>query len=121
MGSEPILVVEDNEQNMELATFLLEEGGYAVARASTLDEARAFLRTHTPRLVLLDMNVAGADGLTLVAEWRRLPVAFPIVALTAHAMRGDRERFLAGGCDGYISKPINTRTFLEEVSRFLPR
>ena len=69
----------------------------------------------------MDMNVAGADGLSLVTEWRRQPaLAFPIVALTAHAMRGDRERFLAGGCDGYISKPINTRTFLEEVGRPSP-
>ncbi len=65
--------------------------------------------------------MAGADGLTLVAELRADPAnRFPIVAITAHAMRGDRERFLAGGCDGYISKPINTRTFLDEVAGQIP-
>ncbi len=122
MSAETIVIVEDNEQNMELASFLLEEAGYQVGRAGTLEEARRVLAEAAPTLLLMDMNVAGADGLTLVSELRRDPAnRFPIVALTAHAMRGDRERFLAGGCDGYISKPINTRTFLEEVSRFLSR
>ena len=122
MPSDVILVVEDNEQNMELASFLLEEAGYDVRRATTLDEARRVLAGERPDLLLMDMNVAGADGLTLVTELRGNPGhRFPIVALTAHAMRGDRERFLAGGCDGYIAKPINTRTFLEEVGRYLPR
>ncbi len=122
MPGEVIVIVEDNEQNMELASFLLEEAGYVVRRAGTLEDARNVLAAGQPHLLLMDMNVAGADGLTLVAELRRPNAStFPIVALTAHAMRGDRERFLAGGCDGYISKPINTRTFLEEVVRFLPR
>ncbi len=121
MPGEVIVIVEDNEQNMELASFLLEEAGFQVQKAGTLEEARSLLAGPAPTLLLMDMNVAGADGLTLVGELRRRPQSsFPIVALTAHAMRGDRERFLAGGCDGYISKPINTRTFLEEVVRFLP-
>ncbi len=121
MSGEVIVIVEDNEQNMELASFLLEEAGFEVRRAGTLEEARRVLAAGPPHLLLMDMNVAGSDGLTLVAELRGDPGnRFPIVALTAHAMRGDRERFLAGGCDGYISKPINTRTFLEEVARFLP-
>jgi CheY-like chemotaxis protein len=120
--ADTILIVEDNEQNMELASFLLEEAGLDVRKATTLQAARVELEGSEPDLVLMDMNVAGVDGLTFVAELRCDPRhRFPIVALTAHAMRGDRERFLAGGCDGYISKPINTRTFVDEVSRYLPR
>ena len=120
MPSDVILVVEDNEQNMELASFLLEEAGYDVLRARDGAEARERLRDGQPALVLMDINLAGEDGLDLVAEIRaaRGP-SVPIVALTAHAMRGDRERFLAGGCDGYISKPISTRTFVEDVERYL--
>jgi CheY-like chemotaxis protein len=119
---EVILIVEDNEQNMELASFLLEEAGYEVRRAATPEEARAQLAPGAPSLVLMDMNLGGVDGLQLVAEIRSRPGGtMPIVALTAHAMRGDKERFLAGGCDGYISKPISTRTFLADVERFLQR
>jgi two-component system cell cycle response regulator DivK len=119
--AEAILIVEDNEQNMELASFLLEEAGYDVRKASNAEEARAELARQRPALVLMDMNLGGVDGLQLVSELRQgLADRVPIVALTAHAMRGDRERFLAGGCDGYISKPISTRTFLSEVERYLP-
>jgi CheY-like chemotaxis protein len=115
-----ILIVEDNEQNMELASFLLEEAGFDVRKAMNPEEARRALLGRRPALVLLDMNLGGVDGLDLVSEIRRGPVGdVPIVALTAHAMRGDRERFLAGGCDGYISKPISTRSFVGDVRRYL--
>jgi two-component system cell cycle response regulator DivK len=121
VSADVILIVEDNEQNMELASFLLEEAGYEVRRAMSPEEARQQLDESRPAIVLMDMNLGGADGLTLVAEIRRRPDGqMPIVALTAHAMRGDRERFLAGGCDGYISKPISTRTFVSDVRRHLP-
>jgi two-component system, cell cycle response regulator DivK len=107
---------------MELASFLLEEAGYEVRKAMTPEQARAELEQGRPALVLMDMNLSGVDGLALVGEIRRGPVPdVPIVALTAHAMRGDRERFLAGGCDGYISKPISTRTFLKDVEKFMER
>lgn len=120
MPDRVVLIVEDNEQNMELASYLLEEAGLKVRRATTLEEARQELLEERPDVVLMDMNLGGVDGLTLVSEIRSRPEnRFPVVALTAHAMRGDRERFLAGGCDGYISKPINTRTFLGEVQRHL--
>lgn len=117
-----ILVVEDNEQNLELTVFLLEEAGHALRVARSLDEARALLRDEVPELVLLDMNVAGEDGMALVAEIRQEPrlVRVPVLALTAHAMRGDRERFLEGGCDGYLAKPIEVRTFLAAVEGHLP-
>lgn len=114
-----ILLVEDNEQNMELASFLLEEAGFEVVPAAGVDEARRALAERPPDLILMDMDLGGADGLSLVAELRRQGPRLPILALTAHAMRGDRERFLAGGCDGYIAKPIDTRSFASEVRRHL--
>jgi len=117
-----VLLVEDNEQNMELASFLLEEAGWTVVTAMSFEEARRELARQTPDVVLMDMELRGLDGLSLVAEFRRGGgPRFPILALTAHAMRGDKERFLAGGCDGYISKPIDTKTFAAEVARYLAR
>jgi len=115
--ADTILVVEDNEQNLELVEFLLEEAGLQVWKARDAEEARARLAAGRPDLVLMDMQLPGTDGLSLVEEIRRDPVSgrLPILALTAHAMRGDRERFLAGGCDGYIAKPINVATFVDEV------
>ena len=119
MARARILLVEDNEQNMELASFLLEEAGWAVATAMSFEEARRELARATPDIVLMDMELRGLDGLILVAEIRDGGGRFPILALTAHAMRGDKERFLAGGCDGYIPKPIDTRTFAAQVARHL--
>ena len=118
-----VLLVEDNEVNLELAAFLLEEAGFAVDCARDLPEARRALQGPPPDLVLMDMNLKGADGLELVAELREDPRlrALPVLALTAHAMRGDRERFLAAGCDGYIAKPIDVKSFVPEVVRHLRR
>ena len=116
-----ILVIEDNEQNLELVEFLLEEAGWSVRRAMDPEAARRELALAKPDLILMDMDLPGTDGLTLVAEFRRdaATAAVPIVALTAHAMRGDRERFLNGGCDGYIAKPIDVNTFVRDVRRIL--
>lgn len=116
-----ILVVEDNEQNLELVEFLLDEAGMTVWAARDATEARAQLAAGQPDLVLMDMQLPGTDGLTLVEEIRRIPATagLPILALTAHAMRGDRERFIAGGCDGYIAKPINVASFVAEVEAAL--
>jgi two-component system cell cycle response regulator DivK len=119
--SRRVLVVEDNEQNLELVEFLLEEAGMDVRRAMDAEAALAEFSREVPDLVLLDMDVAGTDGLSLVAEFRTRAAGKPILALTAHAMRGDRERFLQGGCDGYIAKPINVATFVVEVEKYLSR
>jgi CheY-like chemotaxis protein len=117
-----VLLVEDNEQNLELAQFLLEDAGCAVTVARDAAGARAAF-SHAPRpdVVLMDMHLPGADGLTLVRELRATPALaqVPIIAVTAHAMRGDRERFLAGGCDGYITKPIRPSTFVAEIEALL--
>jgi two-component system cell cycle response regulator DivK len=117
-----ILVVEDNEQNLELVEFLLEESGASVRKARDASEVWEQLALGVPDLILMDMQLPEADGLTLVAQIRRDPVLanVPVIALTAHAMRGDRERFIAGGCDGYISKPINVDSFVAEVCALLP-
>jgi CheY-like chemotaxis protein len=112
-----ILIVEDNRQNLELVQFLLEEVGIRVRSAGDARGARAELERERPDLVLMDMQLPGTDGLELVAELRQDPRfrSLPIVALTAHALRGDRERFLGGGCDGYIAKPIDVSTFAMQV------
>lgn len=116
-----ILLVEDNEQNLELATYLLEEAGYEVAPARDARSVRAAFDGPAPSLVLMDMHLPGSDGLNLVRELRTRPdwKAVPVIALTAHAMRGDRERFLAGGCDDYIAKPVDTASFARQIAERL--
>ncbi|MGE0639359.1 MAG: response regulator [Thermoanaerobaculia bacterium] len=123
MSGELIWVVEDNDQNFELVDYLLSENGYRVLRARDGGEVRRLLSGEAPHLVLLDMNLPSGSGLDIVGELRHSPLVLsaPIVAVTAHAMRGDRERFLAAGCDEYISKPIETSTFLETVRALLDR
>ena len=120
-GVKTILVIEDNVQNLELVEFLLDEAGYEVRKAMDAEEARVEMGKGLPDLVLLDIHLPGCDGLTLVSEFRKQPgsEALPIIALTAHAMRGDKERFLAGGCNGYIAKPIDVATFIDDVESFL--
>jgi len=116
-----VLLVEDNEQNLELAQFLLEEAGHEVVAARDAGEARAAWASHQPDIVLMDMHLPGTDGMSLVRELRATPALarVPIIAVTAHAMRGDREQFLAGGCDGYIAKPIRPATFVAEIEAML--
>ncbi len=116
-----ILVVEDNRQNLELVEFLLEEAGHTIRAATDADELRTQVDQKVPDLVLMDIQLPGVDGLTLVAELRgrRATQDVKIIALTAHAMRGDRERFLEAGCDGYISKPVDIATFVGQVEEYL--
>ena len=121
-GPAMILIVEDNEANRLLAGAVLEREGYRVEMAGNAEEALQKLANRSPDLILMDVQMPGMDGLTLT---RRLKgdartAAIPVVALTALAMMGDRERTLEAGCSGYISKPINTRTFASEVSKYLP-
>jgi CheY-like chemotaxis protein len=123
VSDRPIWVIEDNDLNFELVEFLLAERGYRVERARDRSELPRLAAGPAPALVLLDMNLPSGSGLDLVNELRRIPGAAtrPIIALTAHAMRGDRERFLAAGCDDYVSKPIDTGRFLAVVERALAR
>jgi two-component system cell cycle response regulator DivK len=116
-------VVEDNDQNFELVDFLLGEAGWSVRRASDGAGFVRLLAGAPPDLVLLDMHLPDVAGLDLLARLRadRRFAGVPVIALTAHAMRGDREKFLAAGCDGYLSKPIETSTFVAAVEASLER
>ena len=118
-----VLVVEDNDMNMQLVEYLLEEGGYTTVKATSGEEALEVARSAVPRpdLVLMDIHLPGMDGLSVVREMKAdaRTSAIPILALTAHAMRGDRDRFLESGCDGYISKPIESALFLAAVAGYL--
>lgn len=122
MRSGLILLVEDNEANQLLASSVLELSGYSVEVAGDANEARSILGRCAPDLILMDIQLPGIDGLTFVKQLKAEPATagIPVVALTARAMSGDRERSLAAGCNGYIPKPINTRTFVSEVRKFLP-
>src|SRR5437763_8788371 len=117
-----VLVVEDNDMNMQLVEYLLEEGGYQIVKAASGEEALSIARTGDPvDLILMDIHLPGIDGLSVVREMKTDAVtsAIPILALTAHAMRGDKDRFLEAGCDGYISKPIDVKTFLTSIRSYL--
>ena len=116
-----ILIIEDNEQNLYLATFILEKHGYQVIQARDGSEGIRLAGQCRPDLVLLDIQLPGMDGYE-VAQKLRSNLALdgvPIVAVTSYAMVGDRERALATGCSGYIEKPINPDTFVAEVEAHL--
>jgi len=116
-----VLVVEDNEVNQLLTASVLEREGFAVDLARTSSEAMERIRTHRPDVILMDVQLPGMDGLSFTRKLKADPVtaAITIVAVTAHAMAGDREQTLAAGCAGYISKPIDTRTFGRQIREFL--
>lgn len=116
-----ILLIEDNEQNLYLATFLLEKGGHTVVPARSGPEGIDLARRLQPDLIILDIQLPGMDGYEVAQALRRMAAlqAVPIVAVTSYAMVGDRQRSLAAGCTGYIEKPINPETFLAEIEAYL--
>ena len=116
-----ILVVEDNETNQMLAVAVLERDGYRVVVAGNASEAREQIKTEIPRLILMDVQLPGEDGLAFTRKLKRNPTTspIPIVAMTAHAMHGDAEQAIQAGCSGYIAKPIDTRALAEQVRRYL--
>jgi CheY-like chemotaxis protein len=116
-----VLVVEDNEMNMQLVEYLLEEGGFQILKASSGEEALKLTNENVPDLILMDIHLPGMDGLSVVKRMKESDRTsrIPILALTAHAMRGDRDRFLQAGCDGYISKPIDVKTFVPSIQRYI--
>jgi CheY-like chemotaxis protein len=116
-----ILVVEDNPLNRLLVHDILELRGHAVVEAATVDEARELLQRERPDLLLLDVQIPGGGGEAVIREVRqRAELAdLPIVAVTSLAMPGDRERLLSIGFQGYLSKPIDTRTFAAAVESYL--
>ena len=120
--SRTVLLIEDNEQNRYLTTFLLARSGYAVATAVDGPAGIAMARAETPDLILLDIQLPGMDGYAVARALRQIPAlaSTPIIAVTSYAMVGDREKSLESGCDGYIEKPINPETFVSEIERVAP-
>jgi CheY-like chemotaxis protein len=118
---EPILIVDDNPANLKLVRVLLTSEGYDVRCATDAEEAMAVLQRFWPRLILMDLQLPGMDGLTLTRQLKTDPATRDILvlALTAYAMTGDEEKALEAGCDGYITKPIDTRNLAREIARYL--
>ena len=117
-----ILVVEDNERNLKLLRDLLEYEGYDVRVARTGEDAVTLAVKDPPDLVLMDLQLPGIDGVEALHRLRESPrtVDVPVVAVTAQAMKQDRERVLQAGFNGYVEKPISVRAFPDQVRRFLP-
>ncbi|HXG51271.1 MAG TPA: response regulator [candidate division Zixibacteria bacterium] len=112
MAGERILIVDDNPLNMKLVRVLLEGEGYEVRTASDAEEALRVLQEFHPRMILMDIQLPGIDGLELTRRLKNDPATrdIKILGLTAYAMKGDEERILSAGCDGYIPKPVDTRS-----------
>jgi CheY-like chemotaxis protein len=121
MAGEPILIVDDTPVNLKLTRILLVNEGYTVLTAASAEEALEVLRSYRPRLILADIQLPGMDGLEMTRlikqDERTRDIA--VVALTAFAMKGDEQKAMDAGCDGYITKPIDTRTLGERIRQLL--
>jgi two-component system cell cycle response regulator DivK len=124
MPSKPILYIEDNFHNRRLVRKILASRGFRLLEAETGLEGLAMLREARPPLVLLDIGLPDIDGLEVITRIRAdddpVVASVPVIAITASAMRGDRERFLEMGCDDYLSKPLHALELIELVQRHYP-
>jgi two-component system, cell cycle response regulator DivK len=118
-----VLLIEDNEQNRYLTTFLLETYGYEVTQASDGARGIRLAEIILPQLILLDIQLPAMDGYAVARELRKNPMLkdIPIVAVTSYAMPGDRKKTIDAGCNGYIEKPINPETFVVEIEAYLDK
>lgn len=116
-----LLIIEDNEQNYYMMRFLLEKNGFTIIGAKTGREGIEKALHHKPRAILLDIQLPEMDGYAVAAELKKWDEIreVPIIAVTSYAMVGDRERILAAGATGYIEKPIDPETFVEEIRKYL--
>ena len=116
-----VLIIEDNEQNLYLVTFLLESKGYEVIPARDGYSAIDLIKSVKPDVILLDIQLPGMDGFEVLSIIRGLPqfAQVPIIAVTSHAMAGDRNRMLNAGCTDYIEKPIDPDSFVNQIERNL--
>lgn len=121
MRGEPILIVDDNPANLKLARVLLTGEGFEARTALNAEEALVLLREFRPKLILMDIQLPGMDGLELTRRLKSDPSTRDIVilALTAYAMKGDEERAREAGCDGYVTKPIDTRALPGVLAGYL--
>ncbi len=115
------LVIEDNEDNMELITFILEENGFRTLRAETGRKGIDLALHARPDFILLDIQLPDIAGPEVLRRIRASATAarIPVIAVTSHAMAGDREKLLAAGCDGYIEKPIDPTSIIAQIRRFI--
>jgi two-component system, cell cycle response regulator DivK len=123
MAGELILIVEDNEKNLKLVRDLLRFKGYRTLEAGTAAEGLRLAAEHRPELILMDIQLPDMDGGAALSQLRAAPstAGIAVVALTAQAMGGDRERLLGAGFDGYLTKPISIKEFPDQVRRFCER
>ncbi|HEX5059713.1 MAG TPA: response regulator [Kofleriaceae bacterium] len=118
---ERVLIVDDNPTNLKLVSFLVKANGYEVDTAIDADAAIAAIAAQRPRVILMDLQLPGIDGLELTRRLKADPATrdISIIAVTAYAMKGDQERARAAGCDDYVTKPIDTRALPELIARYV--
>ncbi len=118
-----ILIVDDNPLNLKLVSYLMQASGYAVRTAVDAASASVEVRDHRPNVILMDLQLPGVDGLSLTRQLKENPDTKDIVviAVTAYAMKGDRERAIAAGCDDYVTKPIDTRALPTLIAKYVER
>jgi two-component system, cell cycle response regulator DivK len=123
MAGEPILIIDDNPQNLKLARLILANQGYDVRTAVDAEQALETLGSFRPRLILMDLQLPDMDGLALTRKLKGDPLRreIPIVALTAYAMKGDEEKAREAGCDAYVTKPIDTAALRTLVAALLAK
>ena len=123
MAGEKILIIEDNPMNMELTTDLLKVSGYVVIQADTAELGISIAQSEKPDLIIMDIGLPVMNGLSAVEILKKDEKTkdIPILALTSYAMKGDREKILEAGCEGYLAKPIDTRKFADEVKAILKK
>jgi CheY-like chemotaxis protein len=121
MAGEQIMVVDDNPANLKLMEFLLLGEGYEIRTAGNAEEALSVLQEFQPRLILMDLQLPGMGGLDLTRRLKAEPATRDVIilALTAFAMKGDEQRALDAGCDGYVAKPIDVETLPALIARYL--
>ena len=121
MTGDRILIVDDNVTNLKLVSYLMKAKGYEVGTAVDAESALEEIRAHRPRLILMDLQLPGIDGLELTRQLKSDPATREIIviAVTAYAMKGDQDRAIAAGCDDYVTKPIDTRRLPETIERHL--
>ncbi len=121
MSGNNVMVVEDNEKNRKLMRVILKAKGYNVVEAATGEEALGILKNQKPDIILMDIQLPGIDGITLIKQIKTDAATkdIPILAVTAYAMKGDEQKIMAAGSDGYLSKPINTQELPAIIEKYI--
>jgi CheY-like chemotaxis protein len=123
MPDKNVMVVEDNEKNRKLMRVVLKSKGYNVIEATTGEEALNLLKNQKPNIIMMDIQLPGIDGLTLIKQIKAdaMTKEIPIIAVTAYAMKGDEQKILDTGCEAYMSKPINTQELPIIIEKYIKK